>query len=341
MRPSTQTHLLVILALVSAAALAGCGGAPGPKPTAKFEDVLKATEADSAQMEIKQMNEKLFAAVMAESKAEDYVICTGDLVQVSVFEAQELQREARVGARGFVTLPLLGAVQVAGLTTREAEQKIEDLYRSKYLHDPHVSVFVKEPQGQKVTLVGSVKKPGTYEYPARRRLLDVIALAEGFSENAGRSVQVRRPAQLDGEQPSTFIIDMDELIKKGRTELNVEIRGGDVVYVPEAGTVYVDGAVKKPGSYPIKQAMSINEAIVAAGGVTFSAKSDDIKLVRYMGDGSREVVQLTAEQLQANPVTVKDRDLIYVEFSGVKSAFASFNIYLGPFGGFGYSRPAQ
>ena len=81
----------------------------------------------------------------------------------------------------------------------------------------------------------------------------------------------------------------------------MEIKSGDVIYVPEAGTVYVDGAVKKPGSYPIKKQMSINEAIAAAGGLTMSANQDDVKLVRYMEGGRREVVQLTKENTQSTP----------------------------------------
>ena len=227
-----------------------------------------------------------------------------------------------------------------GLTTAEAEKKIEDLYRAKYLHDPHVSVYIKEQQGQKVTVVGAVKRPGTYDYPARRRLLDALALAEGFDDKAGKTVQVRRVID-DPNNPTTFLVDMDELIQNGRTELNMEIKSGDVVYVPEAGTVYVDGAVKKPGSYPIKKQMSINEAIAAAGGLTMTADQNDVKLVRYMEGGKREVIQLTNENVQSTPVTVNDRDLIFVERSAMKSAFSSFTLYFGPFGGAGFSRPSE
>jgi polysaccharide export outer membrane protein len=331
-------RLLICLVLI-AVVLVGCAMS-GPKPTAKLEDMITSTANSPRQKEIHEINEKLFSSLSAAPQQSDYVISAGDLVQVSVFEAQDLQKEGRVGARGFLTLPLLGPVEVMGLTTAEAERKIEDLYRAKYLHDPHVGIYIKEQQGQKVTLVGAVKKPGTYDYPARRRLLDVLALAEGFDDKAGKSVQVRRVVD-DPNNPATYLIDMDELIEKGRTELNMEIKSGDVVYVPEAGTVFVAGAVKNPGSYPIKKQMSVSEAIVAAGGVTFSANQDDVKLVRYMDGGNREVVQLNDENTRDRQVTVNDRDLIFVEYSAMKSAFSSFNIYLGPFGGVGYQRPTQ
>lgn len=327
---------LVLMALV----LAGCVAYSGPKATAKLEDVITSTANSPGQKEIKEMNDKLFASLTSAPKPGDYVISVGDLVQVSVFETQELQREARVGARGFITLPLLGPVHVMGLTTAEAEKSIEDLYRAKYLHDPHVSVYLKEQQGQKVTVVGSVKKPGTYDYPARRRLLDALALAEGFDDKAGKTVQVRRVVD-DPNNPTTFLIDMDDLIQNGRTELNLEIKSGDIVYVPEAGTVYVDGGVKKPGSYPIKKQMSVNEAITAAGGLTMTANQEDVKLVRYLDGGRREVIQLTKDTLQNTQLTVNDRDLIFVERSAMKSAFSSFNLYFGPFGGAGFTRPSE
>jgi len=312
----------------------------GPQATARLEDVIAIAGGTPEQKEIRNMNEKLFASLSGASQPGDYVITSGDLLEVDVFEAPELKREARVGARGAVTMPLLGPVEVMGLTTAEAEERIEDLYRAKYLHDPHVNIHIKEQQGQKVTVVGSVKKPGTYEYPARRRLLDALALAEGFDDKAGKTVQVRRITD-DPSTPTTYLVDMDQLIQNGRTEMNMEIKGGDVIYVPEAGTVYVDGAVKKPGSYPIKKQMSINEAIAAAGGLTMTANQDDIKLVRYMEGGRREVVQLNKENTQTVLITVSDRDLIFVERSAMKSAFSSFTLYFGPFGGAGFSRPTE
>lgn len=337
MVPNCRSWMVCLVAVILI--LTGCM-AKGPTATAKLEDVIANTASSAGQKEMQDMNDRLFASLGSAPQPGDYVITAGDLVEVSVFEASELKREARVGARGFITLSLLGPVQVMGLTTAEAEKRIEDLYRSKYLHNPHVSIYIKEQQGQKVTVVGAVKKPGTYDYPARRRLLDVLALAEGFDDKAGKSVQVRRIVD-DPQTPATYLVDMDQLIQKGRTEMNMEIKSGDVVYVPEAGTVYVDGAVKKPGSYPIKKQMTVNEAIAAAGGLTMTAEQNDVKLVRYMEGGNREVIQLTQENLQKTTFSINDRDLIFVERSSMKSAFSSFSLYFGPFGGAGFTRPSE
>lgn len=335
----TQSYRVVLLCAILGL-IVGCGSG-GPKATAKLEDIV--AQETSAKQEVKQLNEQLFASVSSAPKSEDYLISQGDLLQVSVFEDKTLDTEARVSARGVVTLPLIGAMDVKGLTTQEAEQKIEDAYRQRYLHDPHVSIFVKEQMGSKITLLGALEKPGTYDYMTRQRLLDVLALGGGLSEKSGRMVQVRRPGD-DPAHPSTLLIDLDDLIENGKLELNIEINGGDVIYVPDAGTIYVDGAVRKPGTYPVNQTMTVQEAIVAAGGFRSTAAENRIKLVRAMKDGKREVVEMGTGDLKndsAANIEVKDKDVIFVETNKIEELIYGLKLSIGGLVGFGYSPPTQ
>jgi len=313
-----------------AAAVAGCGTPKGPPPTANVE-VLLADESGSRR-EISEINQKLLASVSTAPNLRDYVLGEGDLIQVTVFEAEELKTEARVGSRGFITLPLLGPVQIKGLTTREAEQRIEDLYKRKYLQNPHVSIFVKEQLAGKITLLGAVKNPGAVPYLTRQRLLDSLAGVGGLSEKAGKMVQVRRPNDDPKLQPMVFMIDLDEIIKQGNTDLNIEIQRGDVIFVPEAGTIYVDGAVKKPGNYSISQSTTVQEAIVMAGGFSLTADEGNIKLVRVMPSGKREVVKLSISDIQqgsAHSMSVKDRDVLFVETNTPKALLYGLRLNLG------------
>jgi polysaccharide export outer membrane protein len=335
--------LLTLLLLAALTVCFACG-AKGPKVTTEINQLTDAsTEGDNSQ-EVEELNKQLYASFTATPSYEDYVIGGGDLIQISIFEAPDLNTEARVSARGGVTLPLLSTVQIAGLSVREAEQYVEGMYREKYLQDPHVTVFVKEQFGSKITLMGALKKPGTYDFYARMNLMDVLAVGEGLSETAGRIVQIRRKAE-DDQPAQAMIIDLDQMIKEGREELNIAIKGGDVVYVPEAGSVYVDGAVRKAGSYPIRQEMSVQEAIVAAGGLQSFADAKNVKLVRYVGKGKREVAKLSIDDMQkgeASELKVQDRDVIFVESSPASAFFQGLRLTLGTgLLGVGYTPPTQ
>ncbi len=332
---------LFFILLLAAFHLTACApGGKGPTPTTNLEEVL-AREGSSSQ-EIRAINQQLFASVSASPQMQDYVLGEGDLIEITVFEVPELSTKTRVGARGHVTLPLLGPVELTGLTSREAEQKIEDLYRARYLRNPSVSVFVREQVSGKITLLGEVKKPGTYALLSRQHVLDVLAMAEGLSERAGRTVQVRR-TEHQQQQPTTYMIDLDEVIKGGHDAMNMEIRGGDVIYVPEAGMVYVDGAVRRPGNYPIRTSMTVPEAIAAAGGFSTTANEGNIKLVRLREDGEREVFQVSMNEMRQDTervLEVRDRDVLFVETSRLEALIYGLRLNLGGgLFGVGYTPP--
>ena len=333
-------HACLAVVIGLAAGLVACGG--GPKATMRLEDAISQTSA--SQQEAKDFNDRLLTMVGPAPQPQDYVISEGDLLQVTVFEAEELKREVRVGDRGAIILPLLGAVQVKGMTTREAAHKVESAYRAKYLQDPHVDIFVKEYQGGKITLLGALNNPGTYNYFGRQRLLDVLALGQGLNDKAGRTVQVRRTGD-NPQQPTTFLIDLDEIVVAGNSDLNIPIQRGDVIYVPDMGRVFVDGAVRKPGNYGVRPAMTVQEAIVEAGGFTTTADEGNIKVVRKMPEGKREVIQVSINDLRAGSapeLQVKDRDLIFVETNKLEALIygLKLNFFTGLVG-FGYTPPPQ
>jgi polysaccharide export outer membrane protein len=331
---------LVIAAglLIFAGLWLGCSG-PQTKP--ESEGAAKFEAETEKNPEIERLNEKLLASADLHSDPSDYLLGPGDLLQITVFEAEELGTKARVSSRGSVSLPLLGLVQVEDLTAREAEIKIEEKYREKYIKDPHVTVFVEEHFSQRVTLVGEFKNPGTYDYPSKMRLLDVLALGGGLSSNAGRIVQVRRMGD-SAKEYSMMMVDLDKLIDEGRVELNFEINGGDVIFVPKAGVYFVDGAVRKPGSYPITQKINVMEALVSAGGFQPYANESSATLVRYTEDGKRDVKELNLSKKEDQEINVQDRDVIIAKSNAFKKAVQGIRLSIGP-GGLtvGYDNPEK
>jgi polysaccharide export outer membrane protein len=338
-----RVFLGFMLISVGAATFLSACSSVGPSATTSLQQVMQKQSLDNDGT--KKINDQIFASASSTGQdMSDYVIGEGDLLDVSVFGAPELKSQARVSSSGTVTLPLVGAVELKGLTVRQGERKLDDVYGQKYLRNPHITIFITDQEGGKITLLGAITKPGTYNYYTRQHLLDVLALGGGLSDKAGRTVQVRRPGK-DPRHPETIMVDLDQLIQKGHSDLNVPINRGDVVYVPEAGTIYVDGAVRLPGNYAIKRALTAQEAIVNAGGFSPVADQNNIKLVRYLGDGKREVLQLSGSPNgagdSAGKVDVKDRDVLYVERSALKTFVYSIHFnFAGGLLGIGWS-PTQ
>jgi len=114
--------------------------------------------------------------------AQEYRIGPEDLVEITVFEAPELSRSARVSAGGEISLPLLGGLQAAGLTPRELELVLQELLRRAYMKDPHVGVFVREMQSHPVSVFGAVEKPGVFQIRGTKTLIEMLSMAEGLAE---------------------------------------------------------------------------------------------------------------------------------------------------------------
>lgn len=329
--------LLIILVCIMQISCAGGGNVSDYfPPDSRVESVQETNELNSRLIE---------QSSGAPVSPADYLIGPADLLEVKVFESEKLTSTVRVSSRGEITLPLLGSVNVNGITAREAEEKLESLLKGDgYINNPHVSVFVKELKSKLVSVVGFVREPGSYELLGRQTVLDSLAAAKGLEDNAGRTVYLTRTEENGGRE--TFVIDLDQLLRKGNTESNIVLKPGDVVYVPEAGTVFVQGAVRKPGSYSMKErSTTVTQSIAMAGGITTYANGSDVKLVSHTENGKSEIVDLDLEKIKAgeaeDPV-VRDSDVIIVGASGFKRLVYGLrvNFLLGLIG-VGYDPPER
>jgi polysaccharide export outer membrane protein len=216
------------------------------------------------------------------SFVKEYRIGPKDLLEITVFELPELNQTVRVSEDGTITLPLLGAVKIDGLTKDELEQRISSLLEEKYLKNPRVSVFIREYQSKLVAVIGAVEKPGMYELIGRFTLLQMISKAGGLKESASNEIFVIR----DGEtgETTSIAIDLDELMINGNPKLNIPLQPNDVINVPvdKLMSVYVFGAVRNPGKIEVKLSKKITllQAVGNAGGLADNAKKSGIQLKR-------------------------------------------------------------
>lgn len=143
-----------------------------------------------------QVNDRIRTLSMGSKSAtpHDYVIGSGDLLDISVFDVPELSREVRVSQSGTVNIPLVPVrLRVAGLTETQAEEKIAELLEANGLvSHPEVGVAVKEHRSQPITVVGAVTRPMVYQADRDVTLLEVLAEAGGITNDAGDTVIVTR-----------------------------------------------------------------------------------------------------------------------------------------------------
>src|SRR5437879_5603115 len=277
------------------------------------------------------VNQKLRALARPDDETPDPRLGPGDLIEISVFEVPELsQIKVRIPNSGQVTLPLVGSFPASGATALELQSQISNHLKTKFMHDTQVSVFVHEHKSQRVSVIGAVKQGGVFPMSGEVRLADALGLAGGITDDAGSVVYVVRRVAANSagsksaamEQGMT-VVDLATLAS-GRQELNLPLQAGDVVEVPRAGTFYVGGEVQKPGPFPLKGRTTLDQAAMAAGGVSPAADWDDVRLYRSRPDGTKEVTKYSMNDfengqsgpdLQANDVVIVGKparkDLLY------------------------------
>lgn len=158
----------------------------------------------------------------------DYRLAPNDLLEFDIFGVPDIKRDVRINASGVVSLPLIGPVQIAGMTGQEAEAFIAAKYAEKYLQDPQVSIFIKEFTTQRITIEGAVLKPGIYPVTGQLTLLRALALAGGYAQYADlKEVMVYRTQQ--GGKRETYKYNLDQV--RGGEVQDPDIRSDDVIVV--------------------------------------------------------------------------------------------------------------
>ena len=162
------------------------------------------------------------------SLGKDYRVGSNDLLDIEVLDLENSKRTVRVNAAGAITLPLIGAVLVAGLTAQQIENQLAAKYSEKYLQNPQVSVFIKEFTTERITIDGAVVKPGIYPLTGQITLLRALALAGGFGPIAESSeVMLFRVNEKGERQVATFDVDK---IRSGKSD-DPAIKGDDLIVV--------------------------------------------------------------------------------------------------------------
>jgi polysaccharide export outer membrane protein len=157
----------------------------------------------------------------------------GDVVEIKVYQEDELTTKSRVDSEGKITMPLLGAIHVGGRSMEAAQKLVRDLLERDYLRSPQVSMTLIEFAKERFSVLGEVNQPGFFMIPEGESMnvLQAIATAGGFTPYA-RSGEIIVKRKLNGRE-ETIRVDAKEMAKTKRAP-SLEIRGGDAIYVKQS-----------------------------------------------------------------------------------------------------------
>jgi polysaccharide biosynthesis/export protein len=305
--------LFGVVLLFSRTTMRGQGRLPAQNPSPSRGETTQ-----EFNQRLEESGKRLSRALPEPTEVESR-IGADDMLEITVFEAPELNHTLRVSANGEISLQLLGEVKAGGLTPRQLELVLQELLRRTYMNDPHVGVFVRELQSHPVSVVGAVKRPGVFQIRGTRTVLELLSMAEGLADDAGDTVLVMRGASFPGassrentgqkpqldatvslatgdaalaSRPAALLeqegageikeVNLKRLLQSDDPAFNIPVHPGDIVKVPRAGIVYVVGAVKKPGGFVLRsnENISLLQALALAEGLTRTSLKSQARIIR-------------------------------------------------------------
>jgi polysaccharide export outer membrane protein len=267
----------------------------------------------------------------------DIYLGDGDLISVRLFANSDYAPTVRVGLDGLVELPLIGSIQVQGLTLNQAQDLIaEKLTSAGMFRDPQVSIQIMESPNQVCTVIGELH--GVVPILGERRLYDVLAAlgggtgggigattivvgGGGLPSTASHIITINR---YGAAQPITVDLGTDPAKS---AMANIPIFPRDTIVVPRVGVVYILGAFKNQGAIPLQQnsPMTLTKVTALAGGQLFEGKPGDLRIIRTTGL-TRQVVRVDLKKIingkDPDPV-LQAEDIVFLPTSPMKAAISS------------------
>lgn len=237
-----------------------------------------------------------------------YILGPGDVVKITVFQNPDMTTEARISEEGKITFPLIGQVEIGGVTPAAAEARIAGrLNAGGFVLNPQVNMVVGQFRSRMVSVLGQVGKPGRYPIEERSATVaDMLATAGGVLPTGGDEVIVVRKK---GDSEERLVVDLDADLLAGGPGPKVELENDDTLYIPRAPMFYIYGEVQKPGQYRVERGITVMQAISAGGGLTIRGTDKRVRISRTEADGTIKEMDAKLSDL------VRRNDVIYVKES--------------------------
>ncbi len=302
--------------------LTGCGSSRGNRVYA-----VKEIHSEKASPVIAKEEVAVAPALAKEKPDKDYRVGVTDVLYVNVYGYPDLGSPAgtlgaklqgsRVDGDGYIHLPMVGSVKVAGLTVGQIQKRLQKAFRN-FIKKPWVVVEVVEFRSKPLYLLGQFNMPGTVYMDRPLTILQGIALGKGFTDAA--SLHGARLLRNDRIVP----VDIYEILTEGKMEQNVWLKPKDTLYIPDARSqkIFVFGEVEKPGPIPmVSGEMSLVEALATAG-IGNKTYDHRIRIIRSLSTTKGELIVIDLDKVlngNALPFPLREGDIVYVPRSGIGS----------------------
>lgn len=254
----------------------------------------------------------------------EYKVDPGDVLAITIYDEPDLTQQRRVNERGVLDFPLIGEVEVTGLTSTQVAERLEDRLFPRYLRNPQVFVDVAEFASKKVFIVGAVAKPATLTLRGETTLLEVLSQTNGLGHSSTLTVFRRASTPgvrsgSDDQNVQAIRVDLNGLLRRGDISGNLVLQPQDVIYIPKPDAVFVFGEVHRTGPIPLPDGgISLIEAINQAGGFSEFAASHRTRVLRIV-DGRERVIQVDMAAVirgdLGKDITLRSNDIVIVPAS--------------------------
>lgn len=388
---------LLFIVLVASTCLISCS--TKPKIVPRSEIIKQAKSRGLKVKSIQEENSDFFSHQRSQEKrlvgllkarfANDdsdanYQMGAGDELEIYVFDVPDLNTTVRVRDSGYISLPLIGAIEAKGRTETELVLDLVDRLKT-YVRNPQVSVFITNYASQKVSVMGAVTKPGSYSIKkGQNSLSEFLSRAGGLNDKAGNfinflpsenkvspaqpnpiednasdsllsknedlnddikaSLNVRdgrgnfsshnknkhnnpsskdfslknsltNPVRRNGDRQVVEIDVASLLGTDGGIPIDIPLKGGDMIIVPEAGGITIEGEVAKPGSRELIKGMTLVSGLAAGEGITYAANITEVELVRKINKNQTLRYVVNLEKIasgEAPDVLLRNGDVVRV-----------------------------
>lgn len=284
------------------------------------------------------LNIPLHAELIVSDRA--YVLGPQDSLNVHVVDLAEFDPKVlgviRVDEQGNIHLPLAGRIHAAGLTVEQLERQIAS-HLCKIMKNPEVTVSVADYRNHPVSVLGAVKNPGVYQITGKKTLFEVLSLAGGLNPDASNKIKITRVAS-QGPLPLPNVakdptgefyigeLNVRDVMEAKSPDSNIDVLEKDVITVPKAELVYVVGAVKRSGGFPLneREHISVLQAVSLAEGLDKVAGAKHARILRQEAPGAeRTEIPVDVQRIlegRAKDVSLQANDILFIPTNVAKSA---------------------